>query len=284
MGRVLCARSSAAKSVFARADAALGYGLTKLCLDGPEETLTSTEFAQPALLAHAVASFEAVRAEEDVAFAAAAGHSLGEWSAYVAAGAIGFEDAVRLVRLRGRLMQRAVPLGEGAMTALLGLDEANVRAACAAAADIGVVAPATFNGSGHIVISGATDAVAKATEVALETGAMKAIPLSVSAPFHSPLMAPARDELARALASVEVQAPAFPVYSNIDAVAPSTPDAIRASLVEQLIEPVRWDACLSAMRDAGVDRFTVLGTGHALARMVKRLRLGPSVEYIAEEG
>lgn len=293
MGRELYEAFPVAREVFERADAALGLNLTRLCFDGPAERLTETAIAQPALVTHAYAAWCVARGQGRPVPVAAAGHSLGEWAAHVVAGTLGFEDAVRLVHLRGQLMQDAVPAGCGAMVAVIGLDEAGVRAACAEAG--GVVAPATFNGDGHIAISGEAAAVAGAGELALARGAMKVIPLEVSAPFHCPLMEPARAGLAAALDRVVVHAPGIPVCSNVDASFPVEPADVKRLLVDQLVEPVRWEHCLRALaslRDAAADsgpspdadsrsavRFAVIGAGNSLARMVKRLRIGPAVEY-----
>jgi [acyl-carrier-protein] S-malonyltransferase len=281
MGRALAEGSPLAREVFSRADDALGFALSEIAFEGPGERLVETEIAQPALLTHAYAAWEVARASGRLgAVVAAAGHSLGEWTAHVAAGTIAFEDAVRLVNLRGRLMQEAVPLGVGAMAAVIGLSESEVRALCEAVS--GVVEPATFNGDAHIVISGEKEAVEEAGARASELGALKVIPLDVSAPFHCSLMEPARAALEQALAAVEVRSPAFPVVSNVDASIATAPDAIRGALVAQLVAPVRWEDCLRAMLDAGSERLVVLGAGNSLARMVKRLRLGPDVRFLAD--
>lgn len=282
MGRALHDADEATRDLFASADAALGFPLSDILFHGPAERLTETAIAQPALLLHAIAVLDAGEGGRD-GVVAGAGHSLGEWAAYVAAGAFSLEDALRLVHLRGRLMQEAVPLGEGAMAAVIGLDEEGVRAVCDAAAAHGVVVPATFNGRGHIAISGAAAAVTRAGEIAVDRGAAKVIPLDVSAPFHSPLMEPARTGLRAALADVDIAAPAFPVCSNIDGSFPDSPDAIRAALVNQLVEPVRWEECLRALAAAGVTAFRVVGAGNSLARMVKRLRIGPAVTLRSED-
>ncbi len=283
MGRALRAAEPAARAVFDEADDALGAPLSSLCFEGDPQVLRQTVNAQPALLTHAMAALAVLRDRGEGEFVAAAGHSLGEWTAFVAAGSLAFADAVRLVRLRGELMQAAVPVGEGAMVALLGVDENVVLQACEAGAVHGVVAPATYNGNGHIVISGVRPAVERAAARALELGALKAVPLKVSAPFHCALMEPARAALHDALARVDVSAPTARVCSNVDAAFPTEADAIRTCLVEQLVTPVRWEPCLRALADSGVTQFTVVGAGGGLARMVQRLRLGPRVSFCSDE-
>lgn len=288
MGRELCELSAAASEVFAQADEALGMPLGTLCFEGPEDALNRTEMAQPALLTYSIAVLRAYQATGSPLEAQAmAGHSLGEWTALVAAGALGLTDAVRLVRLRGEQMQRAVPLGVGAMSAVLGLDADAVYAACEEAAQGEVVVAATFNGRGHIVISGHAGAVARAGAIAKDNGAAAVKALAVSAPFHSPLMAPVEGPLRDALEAADIVAPKVPVRSTTVDGWLRTPSEIRAALVQQLTGPVRWEACLRALVEDGFDSAAVVGAGRAMTRMVKRMRIGLSprwVHKLPEEG
>lgn len=271
MGVALAEAEPAARVVLAEADAALGFPLSRLMAEGPEETLKLTEHTQPAILTH---SSMAVRAwghrlpRPDFA----AGHSLGEYSALVALGALAFEDAVRTVRERGRAMQEAVPVGIGAMAALLGMSLAAVAASCqAAAASTGkIVVPANFNGPGQIVIAGHAEAVEAAMMAARDHGGRKMMKLPVSAPFHSPLMRPAQLRMEPVLAGLAIQAPTCPLVNNVDAVAVSEPEAIRAGLRRQIPGAVRWEATLDLLLDRGVTSFYELGPGKVLAGLVKR--------------
>lgn len=274
MGRALARAHPAASAVFGRADAALGLPLSQRCFEGPAEALTATAIAQPALLTHAIAILAAIEATSGpVAFHATGGHSLGEWSALVVAGAIDFEDAVRLVHLRGRLMQDAVPHGVGAMAAALGLDAAMVSDLCAAAS-VGdeLVVPATYNGGGNIVVSGHRPAVERFIAAAAAAGA-RALPVEVSAPFHSPLMAPVEEPLRAALDGVEVRAPRVRVRSTARDTWLETAAAVRDALTAQLVAPVLWKTCVEALAATGADEAWVFGPGKSLARMVQRLRL-----------
>jgi len=272
MGKALCAASPAARACFEAADRALGFALSKLCFEGPQEELTLTKNAQPAILTASIAALaawrEAVPRLENPS--CAAGHSLGEYSALVAAGALAFEDAVRVVALRGRAMQEAVPEGRGAMAAIMGGEPEQVSALCAEAAAGDVLAPANFNSPGQIVISGSADAVARAVELA-GSKKLKAIPLKVSAPFHSALMAPAARAVEAALAKLTLGPLAFPVVSNIDA----QPNADRARvadlLVRQVDGPVRWQESVAFMAGAGVTTAFEVGPGKVLAGLVKRI-------------
>jgi [acyl-carrier-protein] S-malonyltransferase len=272
MGKSLCEASSAARAVFERADHALGYSIQKLCFEGPMETLTLTENAQPAIVTTSIAALAALReAHADLPKPAfALGHSLGEYSALVAAGALELEDAVRLVHLRGRAMQAAVPEGQGAMAAIMGGDEAAVRALCEEAAQGETLSPANFNAPGQIVISGAAAAVARAKELSGGRG-LKAIPLKVSAPFHSALMAPAARAVETALASLEVKALAFPVVANVDARPNADAANVKSLLVRQIDAPVRWHESIVAVAEAGVARALEIGPGKVLAGLVKRI-------------
>lgn len=271
MGSALCAASAAARSVFERADRALGFSIQKLCFEGPIETLTLTENAQPAIVTTSIAALAALReAHPELAQPAfALGHSLGEYSALVAAGALALEDAVKLVHLRGRAMQAAVPEGQGAMAAVMGGDEAAVRALCEEAAQGETISPANFNAPGQIVISGAAGAVGRARELAAARG-LKAIPLKVSAPFHSALMAPAARAVEAALAGIAISPFAFPVVANVDARPNADEARVKDLLVRQIDAPVRWQESVSLVAEAGVTHALEIGPGKVLAGLVKR--------------
>jgi [acyl-carrier-protein] S-malonyltransferase len=272
MGRALSEASAAARDVFARADAALGFSISKLCFDGPAEELTLTKHAQPAIVTASIAALAALRETwpELPLPRFALGHSLGEYSALVAAGALTLEDAVRLVHLRGSAMQRAVPPGEGAMAAIMGGDPAAVAALCEEAAAGEVLSPANFNAPGQIVISGSASAVARAVEL---SGArkLKAIPLKVSAPFHCALMAPAARAVEAELARITLGALAFPVVANVDAVPNADATRIPELLVRQIDAPVRWEESVATIAGAGVTRALEIGPGKVLAGLVKRI-------------
>lgn len=271
MGRELADRYPAARGVFERADDALDTDLSGVMWQGPEEELTATHNAQPAILTHSVA-VHAVLAEhlEDVGLAA--GHSLGEFSAHVAAGTLAFEDAVRAVRRRGELMFRAGQERPGTMAALIGLDDDAVESVCRTAAQAGgACVAANFNSPGQVVISGDEPAVARAMEAAREAGARRVLPLNVSGAFHSPLMAVAESGLRAHLEDVPFATPAFPVVSNVEAEPVSDPGRARALLIEQLTSPVRWTASMRTMLGHGVDRFVELGPGRVLAGLMRRI-------------
>lgn len=272
MGKDVLAASAAARDVFARADAALGESLSSLVLDGPEDALTLTANAQPAIVATSVAILAAIeeRAPAIAPPAFAAGHSLGEYSALVAAGALALEDAVRLVRARGRAMQEAVPQGVGAMSAVMGLEPAQVEELCAkASTDSEIVSPANFNG-GQIVVAGHAAAVTRMNEL---VGAAKAraIPLKVSAPFHCALMAPAARVVASELEKISVKPLAFPVVANFDAQPNREPLRVKELLVRQVDGPVRWEASVRHMQANGVTHALEIGPGKVLAGLVKRI-------------
>jgi [acyl-carrier-protein] S-malonyltransferase len=271
MGVALAFAEPAAKAVLQDADAALGFPLSRLMAEGPEDTLKLTEHTQPAILTHStmvVRAFAHRLPRPDFA----AGHSLGEYSALVAIGALGFRDAVRTVRERGRAMQEAVPVGVGAMAALLGMTLADVEASCAeaAAATGKVVVPANFNGPGQIVIAGHAEAVEAALEAAKARGGRKAMKLPVSAPFHSPLMEPARARMEPLLRSLAFKTPMCPLVNNVDAALARDPEALRDGLVRQIPGAVRWEATLALLLDQGVTTFLELGPGKVLAGLVKR--------------
>jgi [acyl-carrier-protein] S-malonyltransferase len=276
MGRELHDHFPAARAVFQEADEALGFALSELIFAGPEETLRLTEHTQPAILTVSVAAQRVLTeqtlvAGHGIAPAFAAGHSLGEYSAHVAAGTLSFADAVRTVRSRGRYMQQAVSAGAGAMAAVLGLQAEAVSAACqAAAAETGeAVSAANLNSPEQIVISGTAAAVARACELAKEAGAKRTVPLSVSAPFHCALMQPAQDALAADLAQLAFHDPAFPVICNVDAAAITTGEAARDALIRQVTGAVRWVECIERLREAGVTHYIEAGPGRVLSGLQK---------------
>jgi [acyl-carrier-protein] S-malonyltransferase len=264
---------TAVRDTLAEASAALGEDLGRLIHEGPKEALELTTNTQPVMLASAIACYRAWRAEGGAEPAAVAGHSLGEYSALVAAGALSLADALPLVRLRAQAMQRAVPVGAGAMAAILGLDADAVRAGCeqAAAATGEPVSPANFNDPKQTVIAGAKVAVDKACELLKAAGAKRALPLAVSAPFHCALMKPAAEELKVRLAEVPLRAPLIPVLNNIDVAAPADPAAIRDALYRQAFGPVRWVELTLALKARGLHHIVEVGPGKVLAGLVKRI-------------
>lgn len=272
MGKELYAASAAAREVWQRADAALGFSLKNLCFEGPEAELTLTMNAQPAIVTTSIAALAAIReALPGLPLPAfGAGHSLGEYSALVAAGALTLEDAVKLVHLRGQAMQEAVPAGVGGMAAILGGDAAAVEALCRDAAQGDVVSPANFNTPGQIVISGHKAAVERAAALAGERK-LKATMLNVSAPFHCSLMAPAAARMKTALAAVTPGSLGFPVVANVEAKPNADPSRIASLLVRQVDSPVKWDESVVAMAEAGVTRALEIGPGKVLANMTKRI-------------
>jgi [acyl-carrier-protein] S-malonyltransferase len=278
MGKALAEAFPVARAVFGEVDAALGQKLSAIMWDGPIETLTLTENAQPALMAVSLATIRVLEAEagldlaRDAAFVA--GHSLGEYSALAAAGTFSIADAARLLRIRGNAMQAATPVGTGAMAAILGLDFEAVVAVAAEAAEGEVCQAANDNGGGQVVISGHKAAVDRACELAKAKGAKRAIPLPVSAPFHCALMQPAADAMAEALAKVTVKAPVVPVVANVVAAPVSDPAEIVRRLVEQVTGTVRWRECVAAMAGAGVTTFYEIGSGKVLTGLVKRIADG----------
>jgi [acyl-carrier-protein] S-malonyltransferase len=284
MGRALAERYPQARAVFAEVDEALGEKLSAVIFEGPAETLTLTANTQPALMATSLAALRALEAEAGLVLARdaayVAGHSLGEYAALAAAGALSVADAARLLRLRGESMQRAVPVGEGAMAALLGLDLEPAAAVAREAAEGEVCDVANDNGAGQVVISGHRSAVERAVALAQGRGAKRAVMLNVSAPFHCALMAPAADAMRAALAQVAVRPPAVPVVANVTAAPLTDPEAIRAALVAQVTGTVRWRECVAAMAGLGVDRFHEVGAGKVLTGLVKRIAPGAAVAAI----
>ncbi|KZX56604.1 malonyl CoA-acyl carrier protein transacylase [Halioglobus sp. HI00S01] len=259
----------AVRNTFAEAAEALGYHMWDLIQNGEQDALNLTETTQPVLLTSSIALWRAWQAEGGARPALMAGHSLGEFSALVAAGSLGFADAVRLVRQRGQFMQTAVPVGEGAMAAIIGVDDAVINDACDAVD--GVVAAVNFNSPGQVVIAGHTAAVDAAIAKLKEAGAKRAMPLPVSAPFHTELMKPAGERLAEALAEITIAAPKVPVVHNVHAQTESDPEKIRALLVEQIYSPVQWTRCVQAMVEAGVERVVECGPGKVLSGLNRRI-------------
>jgi [acyl-carrier-protein] S-malonyltransferase len=279
MGKELADEYRVCKQTFVEADEALGEEFCQLMLNGPIEQLTLTENAQPAILTMSVAVWRLLD-EHGVKPSFVAGHSLGEYSAHVAAGTLAFADAVRLVRNRGRYMQEAVPVGAGAMSAILGLDEAGVIKACEEAAQGEVVSPANLNAPGQIVIAGTAAAVARASERAKALGAKRAIPLQVSAPFHCALMKPAEVRLAPELRAVPSSDPRVPVIANVDAQPKRTAAASIDALIQQVASPVRWQDVVLRLASEGVTRYVEVGPGKALSGMIKRIVPGATIHNV----
>lgn len=279
MGKALSDASPVAKAVFQEVDEALGQNLFRLMTGGPEDQLVLTENAQPAIMANAIATLRVLEREGGIRLADkadfVAGHSLGEYTALCAAGALDLATTARLLKHRGQAMQAAVPVGEGAMAALLGADVEKAQAIATAAAEGEVCTVANDNDPSQVVISGARGAVERAIAMAKDMGAKRAVLLPVSAPFHCPLMQPAADAMEKALADARIAAPLVPVFANVTAAPVSDPDTIRRLLVEQVTGMVRWRESVLAMHAAGVDRFVEFG-GKVLAPMVKRI--APDVE------
>ena len=284
MGKALAVAFPAARAVFDEVDAALGESLSQIMWEGPSDTLTLTANAQPALMAVSLAALRVLEAEagldlaRDVTFVA--GHSLGEYSALAAAGSLSITDAARLLRIRGRAMQEAVPVGAGAMAALLGLDYDQVVAVAAEAAGADVCEAANDNANGQVVVSGSTAAVERAMEIAKARGASRAILLPVSAPFHCRLMAPAADAMEQALAEATVRAPCVPLISNVRAAPATEPHDIIRLLVEQVTGTVRWRESVIYMHGAGITRTVEVGTGKVLSGLVRRIAKEISVSAV----
>ena len=281
MGKSLSEASEPARTVFEEADRVLGFSLSKLCFEGPEEQLRLTANTQPAILTHSIAALADLRARfpeklEGAVFAA--GHSLGEYSAGVAAGSFSFADAVVLVRARGTFMQEAVPAGVGAMAAIVGLEPGAVDAACREAAQGETVAPANYNSPEQTLIAGHAAAVARASEGCLARGAKRAIALPVSAPFHCALMSPARDRMKPLLEATVFTDAAMPVVTNVDAAPETSGEKLRDALVRQIDSPVRWVETVQRLAREGVDRALEIGPGNVLAGLVRRIEKSIKVE------
>jgi [acyl-carrier-protein] S-malonyltransferase len=274
MGLAMAEAFPAARAAWAEVDAALGMALSRLAFEGPEAELTLTANAQPAILATSVAALRVLQERTGLRPVAVAGHSLGEYSALCAAGALALADAARLVRLRGQFMQEAVPAGVGSMAAILGLEPADAEAACAearAASPGEVVSPANFNGGGQVVIAGHKAAVERACEVARRRGAKRAVPLAVSAPFHCALMQPAAERLAAELERVQIRDPVIPVITNVEAVPNREGARVRDLLVRQVTAPVRWEESIAGLAALEVTEAVEVGHGAVLAGLVKRI-------------
>ena len=273
MGKALAEAFPVCRDTFEEADAALGWPLSRMCFEGPADQLALTENTQPATLAVSMAAYRLL-ASRGLVPSFVAGHSLGEYSANVAAGTFGFADALTLVRRRGRYMQEAVPAGAGAMAAVLGLDAALVAQACREAMPFSegeVVSPANMNGAGQVVIAGSRDAVARAGARAKALGARRVIPLPVSAPFHCALMKPAEDRLAPELRALPVQKPRVPIVANLDAEPKYDARSAIEALVAQVSSPVRWDAAVRRLASEGVTTYVEVGPGTVLSGLVRKI-------------
>jgi [acyl-carrier-protein] S-malonyltransferase len=287
MGKALAEAFPEARAVFAEVDDALGEKLSAIIWEGPAEAVTLTANAQPALMAVSMAVVRVLEAKGvDLAKSVAyvAGHSLGEYSALAAAGSLGLADAARLLRIRGRAMQEAVPVGTGAMAALIGLDFETARLVAEEAAEGEVCQAANDNGPGQVVVSGNRAAVERAVEIAKARGAKRAILLPVSAPFHCALMAPAAEVMADALARVEVRKPVVPLVANVLATPISAPEEIRRRLVEQVTSLVRWRESIGWLAAAGVDAFVEIGAGRVLSGLAKRIAEGAETLSVGTPG
>jgi len=282
MGKDLAETFPAARQVFEEANDALGFDLSALCYNGPEDELKLTTNTQPAILTVSVAALRVLEQETGLVPAYVAGHSLGEYSALVAAGALSFADAVRTVRRRGAFMQDAVPVGVGAMAAILGLETSELDVVCREAAQGEVVSPANFNSPGQVVIAGHATAVDRAIELAKAKGAKRAMPLPVSAPFHCSLMVPAGERLQEVLEDIEVSPLRMPVVSNVEATPNSDAGRVKDLLVAQVSAPVRWDESVQKMAELGVDRFVEIGPGKVLAGLIKRIAKGAATQNVED--
>lgn len=270
MGKALADTYPEARTVFEEADAALGQPISEIIFNGPDDQLTLTENTQPAILTVSMAAYRVLQSR-GIQPAWVAGHSVGEYSANVAAGTMNFADAVKIVRRRGRYMQEAVPAGQGAMAAILGLDANAVRQACDEVAQGDVVSPANINGAGQVVIAGSTDAVQRATERAKALGAKRAIPLAVSAPFHCALMKPAEERLAPELRALRVQEPGVPIVANVDAQPKRDARSAIEALVQQVSATVRWEDVVRRLASEGVTTYVEVGPGTVLIGLVKKI-------------
>ncbi len=283
MGKNLAEKYPQARQTFAQADQLLNFELSQLCFQGPEAELTKTINAQPAILTTSVAAQRVILSETEVRPALVAGHSLGEYSALVAAEALDFSDALRLVRERGRLMQEACPDGRGKMVAILGLDRALVSALCQEVARLGVAEVANLNGPGQIVVSGEAAPLKELAERACRQGARKAIFLSVSGPFHSSLMQPAAQGMAAALAEVDFSPPRIPVIANLDGELSYSPETAKQLLVEQICKPVRWEQSMDKLSRLGVTKAVEVGPGKTLSALLKRINREVDLTNVEDE-
>jgi len=282
MGKELTDNFDVAKRVFEEANDTLGFDLAQLCFAGSEDDLKLTANTQPAILTTSIAALRVLQQETDLSPTFAAGHSLGEYSALVAAGVLSLADAVKTVRQRGTFMQEAVPVGVGAMAAVMGIEGEELLALCQDAAQDEVVAPANFNSPGQIVIAGHTSAVERAIVLAKERGAKRALLLPVSAPFHSTLMAPAAERLKAELETVAVAPYSYPVVSNVEAAPCQDKSRVKGLLVEQVCAPVRWDDSILHMKEAGVTRYVEIGPGRVLSSLIKRIDRSAALQNIGD--
>jgi [acyl-carrier-protein] S-malonyltransferase len=281
MGRALADAFPVCRETFAEADETLGEPLSRLCFEGPEGQLALTENTQPAILAVSTAA-DRLLASRGLSPDFVAGHSLGEYSANVSAGTFSFADALTIVRRRGRYMQEAVPVGAGAMAAILGLDTDAVARACEEAAQGEVVSPANLNGAGQVVIAGAAAAVARAGERARALGARRVVPLTVSAPFHCALMTPAAERLAPALRALETRDPRVPIVANVDAEPKRDARAAIDALIAQIASPVRWESVVRRLASEGVTTYVEVGPGTVLSALVRKIHPGAAVLNVGE--
>lgn len=282
MGRELCENFDAAKRTFLEAEEATGLPLRRLCFSGPEAELRLTEYTQPTILTVSIAALRALQSECQLEPFCVAGHSLGEYSALVSVGALAFDDSVRVVRERGRLMQQAVPDGEGLMAVVLGLEAQDVKAVCDEAGQGEVVAPANFNGGGQIVIAGARAAVLRALNLARERGARRVLELPVSGPFHCPLMRPVAEGLRTALSGVTVRPYSIGVITNVEAAVNLDTGRVKSLLVDQVVCPVRWEESVKRLEELGCRRVLEIGPGRVLGGLIKRI--SPLLEVESVEG
>ena len=280
MGKDLAENFPVARQVFEEANDALGVDLASLCFNGPEEDLKLTANTQPAILTTSIAALRVLETETGIAPNCAAGHSLGEYSALVCAGALNFADAVRIVRQRGTFMQEAVPVGTGAMAAILGLDKETLERVCQDAALGQVVSPANFNSAGQVVIAGNTEAVDRAMNLAKEHGAKRALPLPVSAPFHCSLMIPAGERLADVLADIKVGDMTVTVITNVEAAPNQDASRVCQLLVDQVSAPVLWEDTIACMIKLDVERYIEIGPGKVLAGLVKRMAKDSTIQNV----
>ena len=280
MGKDLYEQFDAARQVFMEAEEILGLPVRRLCFSGPEAELKLTEYTQPAILTVSIAALRMLEAECSIKPTLVAGHSLGEYSALVNVGALAFKDAVKIVRERGRLMQEAVPAGEGLMAVVLGLLQQDIQSVCEEAAQGEVVAPANFNGGGQIVIAGARAAVLRAMALARERGAKRVLELPVSAPFHCPLMRPAAEGLKKVLADVTVKPFSVGVMTNVEASVNLDCDRVKSLLVEQAVQPVRWEESVQKLEALGCTRALEIGPGRVLSGLIKRISPKMAVENV----
>jgi len=282
MGKDLAENFPCAKQVFEEANDALGFDIASLCFSGSEEELKLTANTQPAILTTSVAALRIVEQESDLRPSFTAGHSLGEFSALVCAGALKFSDAVKIVRQRGTFMQEAVPVGVGAMAAIMGVEREDLEQLCQEAAQGEIVTPANFNCPGQIVIAGHATAIERAMSLAKERGAKRALPLPVSAPFHSSLMEPAAQRLAAALQVIPIGGFFCPVVGNVEAAPYQEPERVKALLVTQVCAPVRWDESMLNMQSLGVTGYLEIGPGKVLSGFAKRIVKGSAVQNVGD--